>query len=144
MNGNRHDSQLLRESHLLEQLTALMPEDANEGVIYLLYGDPAYPQSVYLIGGYPHPAAGTPQAAFNTSMSKVREVVEWAFKEIITQWSFLDYRASMKIFKMPIARYYTIATFLQNLRSTIYDNQTSVYFDIDTMGLEEYINLVDA
>ena len=55
----------------------------------------------------------------------------------------LDYRASIKMFEMPIARYYTIAAFLQNLRSTVYDNQTSVYFDMDTMALEDYINLVD-
>ena len=142
MNGNRHDSHMLRESQVLEQLTALMPAEEEE-IIYLLYGDPAYPQSIYLIGGYPHPAPGTQEADFNTAMSKVREAVEWAFKEIIAQWRFLDYRASIKIFEMPIARYYTIAAFLQNLRSTVYDNQTSVYFDMDTMELEDYIKLVD-
>ena len=49
----------------------------------------------------------------------------------------------MKIFEKPIARYSTIAAFLQNIRSTVYDNQTSVYFDMDTMELEDYIKLVD-
>ena len=30
-------------------------------------------------------------------MSKVRESVEWLFKEVISKWSFLDFRASKKM-----------------------------------------------
>ena len=142
MNGNRHDSHMLRESQLLEQLQDMMPE-GEPGPIYLLYGDPAYPQSLYLIGGYRFPEPGSQQAAFNTQMSKVREVVEWGFKEIMTQFSFLDFTANMKIFKMPIARYYKIGAFLCNLRSTLYENQTSNYFGMDTLKLEEYLNLIN-
>ena len=83
MNENQYDSHLLHESQVLEQLTTLMPAEDNEGIAYLLYGDIVYPQSIYLIGGYAHPAAGSEEAGFNTAVSKVREAVEWALKEII-------------------------------------------------------------
>ena len=74
---------MLRESNLLNQLAAAMPP--GNGVIYFLYGDSAYPQFPYLIGGYRHPAEGSPQAVFNLGMSRVWEAVEWGFKEIATQ-----------------------------------------------------------
>ena len=141
MNGNRHDSHMLRESQLLQQLQELMPQDG--GVVYSLYGDPAYPQSIHLFGGYDFAVPGTAQAFWNTNMSKVREVVEWGFKEIRTEWSFLDFRASMKIFEVPVARYYTIGAFLCNLRSLFYDNQTANYFEMDTYDLEHYLSLID-
>ena len=141
MNGRRHDSYMLRESNLLQQLSEFMPP--NLEIVYYLYGDPAYPQSRYLIGGYRYPVPGTPQAAFNTTMSRVRESVEWGFKEISKQWSFLDFKDSMKKFKMPIGQYYQIGAFLSNLRSLFYDNQTSTYFDMDTMTLNEYLSLID-
>ena len=141
MNGNRHDSHMLRESQLIIQLQELMPQD--DGVIYSLYGDPAYPQSIYLFGGYDFAVPGTPQAFWNTNMSKVREVVEWGFKKIRTEWSFLDFRASMKIFKVPVGSYYTVGAFLCNLRSLFYDNQTAKYFEMDTYDLEQYLSLID-
>ena len=45
MNGNRHGSHMLRESHLLQQLDEMMLVNR---VIYALYGDPAYLQSLYV------------------------------------------------------------------------------------------------
>ena len=49
----------------------------------------------------------------------------------------------MKTFKMPIGQYYQIGALLSNLRSLFYDNQTSTYFDMDTMTLNEYLSLID-
>ncbi len=37
-----------------------------DGITYSLYGDPAYPQSAYVYGGYRNPQPGTPAAAWNT------------------------------------------------------------------------------
>ena len=37
------------------------PED-DEAVPYSLYGDPAYPQSVHIFGGYKNPADGSAHA----------------------------------------------------------------------------------
>ena len=56
-----------------------MPDDAPEyiaAVIYSLYGDPAYPQSIHIFGRYKNPADGFAHAHWNSQMFKVREVVE--------------------------------------------------------------------
>ena len=46
-----HDSTLLQESELLQQLPQFMPPTPAT-TIYSLYGDLVYPQSVYLLGGF--------------------------------------------------------------------------------------------
>ena len=144
--GSRHDSFMLGQSGLLQQLRDLMP--INGIGIYSLYGDPAYPQSQYIFGGFRHPQPGSQEAQWNTTLSKVREVVEWGFKEIITQWSYLDFRAHMKIFDIvcPVAKYYTIASFMCNLRNCCYGSQTSAYFECHDhngkLNMEQYLNLV--
>ena len=53
VSGNRHDSFLLSKSGLLNKLQQFMPVDAPEdieAVIYSWYGDPAYPQSIHILG----------------------------------------------------------------------------------------------
>jgi len=138
--GSRHDSFMLGQSGLLWQLSNLMPEGTP---LFSLYGDPAYPQSNYIFGGFRNPPPGSDEAKWNTHMSKVRECVEWGFKEIITQWAYLDFKASMKIFEVPVAQYYVVAAFFTNIRNCIYGSQTMEYFDAVTFQVHEYINLVD-
>lgn len=144
INGNRHDSFMLRESGLLQQLRDLFPPGTKR---YSVYGDPAYPQSDLLSGGFRRPDPGSPEANWNTQMSKVRETVEWLFKEIITKWSFLDFRASMKIFQFPVAKYFMVAAFLTNLHCCIHGSETAAYFDcVDPedgrLTLQQYLSLV--
>ena len=53
VDGKRHDSFLLSRSGLLNKLQEFMPDGAPEdivAVIYSLYGDPAYPQSIHIFG----------------------------------------------------------------------------------------------
>ncbi len=128
---------MLKDSDLLVQLEKAIP-DGN----YALYADPAYPQSKYLFGGFRNPVAGSVEAEFNTRMSKVRECVEWGFKEITTQFKYLDLKANMKIYKQPVGLYYTVAIFFQNLRTTFYGNQTSAYFNLIPLSIQEYLNLI--
>ena len=85
--------------------------------VFSLYGDPAYPQSIYIFGGYNNPLNGSIHALWNTSMSKVCEVVEWGLANILSQWSFLDFRAGMKIFQIPVAKYNIVGAFLVNLQT---------------------------
>ena len=87
VNGNRHDSFLLSSSGLLNKLQEFMLDDAPEdieAVIYSLYGDPAYLQSIHIFGRCKNPADGSAQAHWNSQMSKVCEVVEWDFANILT------------------------------------------------------------
>ena len=147
--GSRHDAYLLRQSRLIPQLAALMPLDTTPPAQrFMLYGDPAYPTTHVLFGGVNHPEAGTIEAKWNRQMSKVREVVEWLFKEVIVQWSFLDFRASMKIFQFPVAKYYIIGAFLGNIRTCYYGSQTAAYFgcldeDAGKLTIDQYLSLVD-
>ena len=66
-NGNRHDSFMLGESGLLPTLANYM---AAFDQPYVLYGDPAYPQSGILFGGFRNPPEGSEMAAFNTACQK--------------------------------------------------------------------------
>ena len=76
-------------------------------------------------------------------MSKVCEVVEWGFANILSQWSFLDFRAGMKIFQSPVAKIYIVGAFLVNLQTCFYGNQTMAYFDSETLSLDQYLLLLD-
>ena len=139
-NGNRHDSFMLGESGLLPPLAQHM---AGLEAPFSLYGDPAYPQSALLFGGFRNPPDGSDRALFNTAMSKVRESVEWGFAQIVTTWPFLNSKLSMKIFETPVARYYILAAFLSNLRNCIYHNQIAKFFDCRPLNLDEYLALAD-
>jgi hypothetical protein len=141
--AKRHDARMLRESGLMEMLQQLMPADLSNGRVYALYGDLAYPQSIWLFGGYVNPEPNSPRAQFNKLMSKARIAVEWGFAQIILQWSHVDFRASMKIFQEPIAQQYLNCAFLCNIRCCFYGNQTSNYFGGKPFSVEEYLGLID-
>ena len=70
-----HDAKLLCQSNLMEQLHSAMPDDNSNGPIYSLYGDLAYPQSPYLLGGFCNVVNGTDEAHFNSLMSSVQITV---------------------------------------------------------------------
>ena len=76
-------------------------------------------------------------------MLKVREVVEWGYAQIVSNWTYLDFNKSMKIFEVPVGKYYTIGAFLSNLRNTFYSNQINSYFDCDKLTIDEYLELLD-
>jgi nuclease HARBI1 len=143
--GNRHDSYMLAKSELIPKLREFMPDvaDPPAPAVFSLYGDPAYPQSEYIFGGYRNPRAGSPEAQWNTEMSKVREVVEWGFANIVANWAFLNFKPAMMIFKSPVAKFYIVGAFLANLRTCFYGNQTMAYFDANALTLDEYLALID-
>jgi hypothetical protein len=71
--------------------------------------------NLYFFCGYKNPADGSAHADWSSQMSKVCEVVEWGFANILAQWSFLDFRVAMKIFQSPVAKYYIVAALLVNI-----------------------------
>ena len=136
-----HDARLLRESGLLDQLEEIMPHDG-DSTIYTLYGDLAYAQSIYLIGGFHNDEGGIDEALYNQIMSSVRITVEWGFGAIIKQWKFLDFQQSMKIFECPVAQYYIIAAFLCNLCNCLVGSKTQSYINAQQLTIDEYLGLV--
>ena len=137
-----HDTKLLCQSNLMEQLCSAMPDDNSNGPIYSLYGDLAYPHSPYLLGGFRNVVNGTNKVHFNILMSSVRITVEWGYCEIIEQWKFLDFCQAMRIFQSLVAQYYINAAFVSNLCNCMIGNKTRNYFDVQQMSIEDYIALV--
>jgi hypothetical protein len=58
----------------------------------------------------------TKQARWNTEKAKICEVVELGFTNLISNWLFLDFKASMMTYQSPIVKYCIVASFLCNLR----------------------------
>ena len=141
--ARRHDARILRESGLLETLHRLMPADGSNGPVFALFGDLAYPQSIYLFGGFVNPVRNSPEARFNRRMSKVRIIVEWGFANVLRRWQHLDFQREMKIFLQPIAQQYINCAFLTNISNCFYGGATNEYFDCNTMSLENYLSLID-
>jgi hypothetical protein len=133
---------MLSESEVLPQLRAAMPGgDGNQ--IYSMYGDPAYPQSAYLIGGVTGAADGSVEAAWNKTMSGARICVEWTFGEVGKQFRSLSLKQSLLLYRFPVAKYYYTAVFLANCRNCIYGSQTSDYFSCQPLSFDDYINIVN-
>ena len=132
---------MLHDLELLEILEVNMPGDGN-GVVYVMYGDLAYAQSIYLLGGFWKPPTGSDEALFNRQMSSVRITVEWGFGDVVEKWKFLDFHSSMKIFKIPVAEFYTNGAFLSNICNCLYGTKTQQYFGAVQLMLDEYLNLI--
>ena len=135
-----HDSRLLRESELLQQLQQFMPPTPAT-TIYSLSGDLAYPRSVYLLGGFQNVEGGCDEALYNRLLSSVRTTVEWGFSELVDQWKFLDFKQAMKIFKCPVAQYYVYAAFLSSLCNCLLGSRTQQYFGATQLTIDEYLLL---
>ena len=86
---------MLADSKLLDQLERNTFSTAGRPLC--LYGDPAYPLRVHLQGPYKHAVLTPLQEAFNTSMSGVRESVEWLFRDIVEYFKFIDFKKNLKI-----------------------------------------------
>ena len=73
----------------------------------------------------------------------MRTSVEWGFKDILKHWKYLEYKAAMKVLKMPVAKYYMVAAFLTNINCCIYGNQSTNHFMCEPLSLNDYLGLVN-
>jgi nuclease HARBI1 len=137
LEGKRHDSRLLRESGLLEILTRCA-NDAH-GQPFYLYGDPAYPLSIYLLAPYRGSRLTPEQAEFNKRMSSVRESVEWGFQRILALWAGVDFKKNQKLYLQLVGTTYLVAALLTNCHSCLYGSEISEFFDMASPSLEAYL-----
>ncbi|GAU88549.1 hypothetical protein RvY_01231-1 [Ramazzottius varieornatus] len=137
--GSMHDSRLLNESKILEEL-----HEKQAGFVrkYVLYGDSGYAKK----NGILHKSHSRIEIRLskakdqNTLMSKLRQSVEWCFKEVVTKFAFVDFRKQMKLYEKPVNRIYRVAVLLTNCHNCLYPNQTSRYFDLEPPSLFEYLS----
>ena len=137
--GKRHDSGMLRMSGLLDNLQQHSFDTSGQPLC--IYGDPAYPLRIHLQGPYKGGHLTFDQEEFNSSMSKVREAVEWVFSDIVTYFAFLDFKKNLKIGLSPIGVIYSVCALLRNARTCIYGSTTSTYFDVQPPTLDDYFQV---
>ena len=134
--GKRHDSGMLADSRLLNQLTQFSFDTAGNPLC--LYGDPAYPLRVHLQAGFKGANLTRQQELWNKHMSEVRTAVEWVFGDILEYFKFLDFKKNLKIGLNAVGKMYATCALLTNARNCLYGSLTSTYFNIEPPIIEEY------
>lgn len=76
----------------------------------------------------------------NKATRTVRQVVEWDFGRIISDFAFLDFKENQKIMLQAMPRLIRVATLLTNSHACMYGNQVSSYFDLEPPSLPEYLS----
>ena len=139
----RGDGHMLRVSQILNRMAAFV---AAAGDHYYLYGDPAYPLHRFLMLGFKG-AMSPQQQAFSTSMSSVRESVEWGYDIIVTLFPFLDKKRAMQILKLPVGKLYLVGAIMANVHNSCYGNQILAFFqkhytgdNLEPPSAEDYLN----
>jgi len=113
--------------------------DSNDEVYYI-YGDPAYPLRTFLQRPFKGSLLTLEQEEYNTKMSRVRVTVEWAFKDVSSIFSALDFTRQEKIRLSPLALKYKVAVILTNCLTCIRGhNQISLYFGLRPPPIHVYL-----
>lgn len=136
--GRRHDSGILRESGLYEELQQFTTFGNRN---YVIYGDKGYSLRELLLRPYTEQQiVGNPERQqFNIAMSSLRVAVEWGFQKIIQEFAFLDLKKNQKLLLQEIGTMYVTCTILTNCHTCLYGSQTGTYFNIQPPELEEYL-----
>ena len=135
--GRRHDAAMLRYSGILPELEQNMT--LNDGTIFSLYGDPAYPLLPHIITPFRGAVITNQERIFNKRMSKLRTSAEWTFGKIRSIFAFLDYKKNNKLYLQPVGKYYAVAAILTNCHTCLYGSTTTTYFGVNPPSLEEYM-----
>ena len=112
LEGRRHDSAMLADSGLLDDLEQHAFSITREPMA--LYDDPACPLRVHL--QVPYRGAGIkPQMELhNKAMSSVRMSIKWLFGDIVNYFKFLDFKKNLKISLNAVGKVYIVAAILRN------------------------------
>ena len=92
-----------------------------------IYCDPSYPMRAHLIVPFRDRVLAPQMQAFNTSMSEVRDAVEWLFNDVATSWKFIDFKKNLKIGLNSVGKMYLVCAILQKALTCLYENVTSEY-----------------
>ena len=136
--GSRHDSYVLYQSGLLNQLQT--HSFAPDGSVLSIYGDTAYPFSLHLQTGHKNPNSDD-EALYDQKMSAARASVEWVFGEVINNFRYTDFTKMQKIGLNSVAKQYVVSSLVNNAKTCLYGSKTSTYFKCDPPTLEEYLSI---
>lgn len=136
IDGRRHDETVYRESGLEDLLAKHFKTP--DGQPLFIYGDPAYGVGPHILSPYKGPVVTRKEASFNAKMSRVRESVEWIFKEVSQQFTYLDFARSHKILLSPCGLLYLVSVLLCNAHTILHRPQIPQFFACQPPTLEEY------
>lgn len=136
--GRRHDSAMLVDSGLLQELSQY--SFSLDGVSLCVYGDPAYPLRVHIQGPFKGVNLTPAEQQFNKAMSQVRVSVEWLFWDIVNYFALLDFKKKFKIGISPLGKMYIVCALLRNAHSCLYQSSTSRFFGIYPPQILAYFN----
>lgn len=136
--GRHHDSYMLRESGLFNQLQRYSHD--REDNILCIYGDPAYPLRAHLQCPFKGNNLTEDQVAYNRSMSSVRVTVEWLFGDIVNNFKFVDFKKNQKVGLSAIGKMYLVSGLLTNAHTCQYGNLTSKFFGLEPPTLVQYFH----
>ena len=114
--GKRHDSGMLADSGLLNQLQQHSFDTGGRPLC--IYRDPAYLLRVHLQSGFRSANITREEKLWNLKMSSVRQAVEWRLS--------------------PVGKMYIVSALLNNARYCFYGTITSDYFECNPPIIEEY------
>jgi len=100
VSGRRHDSFMLYDSKILENLQTKLRQD-NAPEDFYLYGDSGYPLKRLLITPFQGQNLSEQETDFNKNMSAMRVSVEWEFGRLFKEFAFLDLKKIKKYFYSP-------------------------------------------
>ena len=136
--GRRHDSAMLVDSGLLQELSQY--SFSLDGVSLCVYGDPTYPLRVHIQGPFKGVNLTPAEQQFNKAMSQVRVSVEWLFWDIVNYFAFLDFKKKLKIGLSPVGTIYIVCALLRNVHSFLYQSSTLRFFGTDPPQILDYFN----
>ena len=136
VDGRRHDETVYRESGLSDLLERHFWTP--DGRPLFIYGDPAYNVGPHVLSPYKGPMVTPQQRSFNGKMSRVREPVEWIFKEVSQKFTFLDFARSQKLLLSPCGLFYLVGILLCNAHTILHYPQIPRYFACAPPTLQEY------
>lgn len=136
VDGRRHDETVYKESGLADLLDKYFRTPSGQRLY--VYGDLGYSVGPNILCPFKGPVLSEEQKRFNFRMSRVREPVEWAFKEVTQQFEFLDFSRSQKILLTPCALFYMVALLMCNCHNILHIPQIPQYFNCQPPTLAEY------
>lgn len=135
--GTTHDLTIYQQSGIIDILEEHAFDTA--GGSLALYGDSAYMPDPHMIIGYTDANPTEDQARFNKTMSGLRIIVEWGFKEVTTYFSGMDFPKSHRLLSTCVESHYRFAVLMTNIHTCYYGNQINMQFGVDPPTLQEYI-----
>lgn len=73
-------------------------------------------------------------------MSRICEPIKWLFKEITSQFQFLDFTWNQKVLLEPCGLYYLIAILFCNAHTILHYPQIPQYFGCEPPSLDKYFH----